>query len=166
MSNFEPLERLSILMESVRGLPNQMLFVRRGHIPGKKRSPLEKIDYCSQALLFGALPDVETLLFVAEAFYRYVHSDGTISLDEAFRLKSKPKVGNPVRQRDRERKIAGLLFSMALHRACNPKVSIAKAAEAALGNDESIEVETLKREYIRRGCKQSAEAFARGPQGK
>ena len=111
MANYYPLDRLSVLVESVRGLPNQMRFERRGHTPGKH--PLDKIDYCSQALLTGALPDAETLLFVAEAFYRYVHSDGTLSLDQAFRLKSKPKAGSPVRQRTREGKIIGLLFSMA-----------------------------------------------------
>jgi hypothetical protein len=77
MPSFDPLERLTLLVESVRSLPNQIRFERRSHTPGNH--PLDKIDYCSQALLTGALPDAETLLFVAEAFYKPTRRPGMVS---------------------------------------------------------------------------------------
>lgn len=103
MPHYYPIDRLSVLVESVRGLPNQIRFERRGQNRG--HTSLDHINHCLQALLSGALPDAETLLFVATAFYRYVHSEGALSLDQAFRLRSKPKAGNPARQAAQQRKI-------------------------------------------------------------
>jgi hypothetical protein len=126
-----------------------------------RRTTLDYIDHCSQALLTGALPDAETLLFVATAFYRYAHSEGTLSLDQAFRLKSKPKAGNPARQAAQQRKMNNLLADMARMRGCDPKLTLAKAAEIALRGDELMEVETLVREYRRRRYNIEAEKWAK-----
>ncbi len=159
MSNYYPLDRISLLVERVRGLPNQIRFERRGQTRG--HTSLDHINHCSQALLSGALPDAETLLFVATAFYRYVHSEGALSLDQAFRLRSKPKAGNPARQAAQQRKINNILADMARMRGSDPKLTLAKAAEIALGGDESMEVETLVREYRRRRYNLEAEKWAK-----
>lgn len=149
---FSPLDRLSSLLQWVRAFPQQARFEATGAKLGDP-SPFQRIRYCSQALLAGALPDAETLQFVAIAFDKYVCSGGALSLDEAFALKSKPKAGNPARQFERNNRILNLLFNMAEIRAHNPKMTLASAAEKALQGDESIPVETLEREYRRIGCK-------------
>jgi hypothetical protein len=103
-------------------------------------------------MLSGALPDAETLEFVAIAFNKYVNAEGKLSLDEAFGLKAKPKAGNPARQYAHKNKVTGLLIWMSMFRTHNPKITLESAAEAALRGDESIKVETLVREYRRRDC--------------
>jgi hypothetical protein len=160
MPSFDPLDRLSVLVESVRGIPNQVRFERRGR-KREGHTSLDYIDHCSQALLTGALPDAETLHFVAIALYRYVHSEGTLSLDEAFKLKSKPKAGNPARQAAQYQKQTNLLGRMAMIRGTDPKVSLERAAEEALEGDDSFQVETLVRAYRRLGCKKWAEGWAK-----
>ena len=151
------LPRLESLVSSVRAFPPQEWFDRFGtKLNGT--SPLDRINYCSQALLSGALPDAATLEFVAVALDKYISSDGSLSLDESFGLKSKPKAGNPVRQAIRRNRISKYLFSMVDYCRYDPKVSIAKAAEGVLGNNESIPAETLEREYRRRGYDQLARA--------
>jgi len=163
--SFSPLDRLLPLLQWVRGFPQQNRFKRFG-AKLRDTSPFHRIRYCSQALLSGALPDAKTLEFVAIAFDRYVNSEGALSLDEAFRLSSKPKAGNPARQYARGNKVLGLLFDMAMMRAHKPKMSLASAAEAARGDDESIPVETLEREYRRRGCNKWAKGIAEYMRGK
>jgi hypothetical protein len=160
MSSVDPHKRLSLLVKSVGGLPNQIRFERRGHKLGG-RSSLDQIDHCAQALLAGALPDADTLLFVATAFYRYVHSDGKLSLDQAFKLKSKPRAGNPARQAAQRQKLLTLLGRMAMMRGCDQKMSLEKAAEIALYGGEMFKVETLVREYRNRGYKKQAEGWAK-----
>ena len=159
MSNsYFPLDRLSALLQWVRGFPQQARFERFG-AKLNKSTPFHQIQYCSQAFLSGALPDAETLEFLAIALSKYVNAEGALSLDAAFGLKSKPKAGNPARQFAYNNKIGYLLFSMAMMRAHNPKMTLASAGEAALNGDESIPVETLEREYRRRGCKRWAEGI-------
>lgn len=151
MPEYYPLDRLSFLLQWVKGSPHQNRFDRLGP-KLENRSPFHRISHCSQAILAGALPDAHTLEFVAMAFAKYVDAEGRLSLDEAFGLKAKPKAGNPARQYTRTNKILGLLYRMAMFRAHNPKITLESAAEAALAGDESIKVETLEREYRRRGC--------------
>lgn len=157
--SYSPLNRLSSLLQWARGFPHQTRFDARGSKLRKNPSPFDRIQYCSQALLSGALPDAETLQFVATALDKYVCAGGALSLDEAFALKSKPKAGNPARQYTHNNKLLGLLFDMASFRAHNPKLTLAKAAEMAQRGDESIPVETLVREYSRRSNKKSAETM-------
>jgi len=156
---FYTLDRLTALLKNVRGFPQQDRFERFGATLGKP-SPFHRIQYCSQAFFAGALPDAETLEFVAIAFNKYVCAEGALTLDEAFGLKSKPKAGNPARQAAHNNKVGLLLFDMAMIRA-NTKMNLEHAAEAALENEESILVETLVREYKRRGCKKWADGIKR-----
>jgi len=155
--SFVVADRLAILLNSVRGCPQQVRFDRIGHKLSKNSTALDRIRHCSQAFLSGALPDVETLEFIAVAFDRYVNSDGTLSLDEAFKLKAKPKAGNPVRQYLRNNKMNGFLLSMATYLVHHPQSTQEIAAAWAISNDESIpestfdrKVSGLVREYRRR----------------
>lgn len=148
--SFSVTDRLSPLLQWVRRFPQQNRFERIGAKLRDNPSPFHRIQYCSQAFLSGALPDAETLEFVAVAFDKYVNSDGTLSLDEAFKLKAKPKAGNPAKQFATQNKMNGFLLSMATALALRPKLSQEKAAGSALGTDESIPVNTLVREYRRR----------------
>jgi hypothetical protein len=77
---------------------------------------------------------------------------------EAFELKSKPKPRSPSAQFARNNKIGYLLFRMATLRAFNPKMTVVNAAATA-SDDESIPIETLEREYRRRGCKRWADGI-------
>ena len=146
------LDRISALLQYVRRFPQQVRFDRFG-MKLDKPTPFHQIEYCSQALLSGALPDAETLQFVAIALDKYVTSKGKLSLDEAFGLKSVPKAGNPSRQAAQYQQQTTLLGRMAMIRGGDPELSLEKAAEIALDGDESIKVETLVRAYSRRRCK-------------
>lgn len=154
------LDRISALLEYVQGFPQQVRFERIG-AKLDEDSPFHRIKYCSQAFLSGALPDTKTLEYVAIALNRYVSREGKLSLDEAFGLKSRPKAGNPARQAAQQRKMNNLLADMARMRGCDPKLTLAKAAEIALRGDELMEVETLVREYRRRRYNIEAEKWAK-----
>lgn len=157
--SFILLDRISALLQYVRGFSQQVRFERIG-TKLDEDSPFHKIRYCSQAFLSGALPDAKTLEFVAVALNKYVTREGEISLDEAFGLKSRPKAGNPSRQAAQNQKQTNVLMDMAMMRGCNPKLSLEKAAEIALHGDVSIEVATLVRAYTRRRCKLWEEKWA------
>lgn len=159
LDSYSPLDRLSALLQWVRGFPQQDRFETIGAKP-TDLSPFQRIQYCSQALLQGALPDAETLEFVAVAFNKYVIQKDEeepekekLSLDEAFGLKSKQRAGNPAAQYAHHNKLMGLLFDIAMLRTDNPNMTIELAAEHAQRGDESIPVETLAREYSRRNAK-------------
>ena len=150
---YSPLDRLSALLQRVRGFPQQDRFEAIGARP-TDLSPFQRIQYCSQALLQGALPDAETLEFVAVAFNKYVIQKDEeepekekLSLDKAFGLKSKAGVGNPAKQYAHDNKVMGLLFDMSVLRIENPDMSLEKAAEIVQRGDESINVESLVRRY-------------------
>ncbi|SLM46777.1 protein of unknown function [Nitrospira japonica] len=147
------LDDLEHLVQAVQGTSRQQWFNRFG-TKLCDGTPLDRIKFCFQALAFGALPDAETLEYVVASFSKYVNSDGTLSLDEAFGLKSKPKAGNPVRQAIRKNAINGLLFSMMCARYQNPRLSLEKAAEGAIkvhGSPNNKDItDTLVREYVRR----------------
>ncbi|MDR4468839.1 MAG: hypothetical protein MRJ68_11165 [Nitrospira sp.] len=153
-------DRISALLQYVRGLPQQVRFERSGWTQDNP-TPFDRIQYCSQAFLSGALPDAKTLEFVAVALNKYVTREGKISLDEAFGLKSKPKAGNPSRQASQRQRQINLLGRMAMIRGTAPKVTLEQAAGEALGEDDSFQVETLVRAYRRRGCKKWAEGWAK-----
>lgn len=154
------LDRISALLQHVRGFPQQVRFERFG-MKLDKSTPFHQIQYCSQAFLSGALPDAKTLEFVAVALNKYVTREGKVSLDEAFGLKSKPKAGNPSRQAAQRQQQINLLGHMAMIRGTDPKVTLEWAAAEALGDDNSFQVETLVRAYRPLGCKKWAEGWAK-----
>ena len=158
--SFILLDRISALSGYVHGFSQQVRFESRGQ-KLDDYTPFDHIRYCSQAFLSGALPDAKTLEFVAIALNKYVTSEGRISLDEAFGLKSKPKAGNPAKQAARRKKLFTLLGRMAMSRGLDPTITLEQAVEEATEGDDSFQSETLIREYRRRHCNKWAEEWAK-----
>lgn len=149
-NSFRPRDRIQELLDYIQYFKYQDSFLRIGHHPHPNMTPFDKIYYGSQALMGGALPDAETLEYIALSLNKYIRKKGEISLDEAFGLKSKPKAGNPSRQFANEIDINNMLFDMACIRRDNPNISIEEAAlqvcEKQNNHDKSA---TLCREYSR-----------------
>jgi len=148
----DPLRRLELLVVHVASLPQQRYFERRGTKPRDHMEPIEYVDYCAQALLMGALPNAETLLTIAIAMNRYVDAEGRLTLDEAFGLVSRHKIGNPSKQRAMRNKRLSLLFDIAMLLAANPDLSMEEAASQVAVDDPTGNLaETLMRDYRRQG---------------
>lgn len=150
------IDHLTTLVSHAKALPQQRRFEAIGYPPRKTPEPFDHIEYCAHALLSGALPVADTLLYVATAFAAYVEAKGKKTLDEAFKLRSKNKAGNPSKQRAAKNSRLSLLFDMACAIADDPSLSQAKAAEkVARDNDISGNLaETLTRDYKRHHCSQ------------
>ena len=126
--NYSSPDSLTDLVNWLHEYPPQAKFRRIG-AKLHEITPFHRIRYCSQALLFGALPDAKTLEFVGNAFDKYVSSEGGMTLDEAFGLIPIPKAGNPSKQFASKNKLNQILFEMACYRVDNPETTIAYAAE-------------------------------------
>ena len=152
--SYDPLEKLAALVAHAGALPQQKRFDLTGHKIRRNPEPFDHVEHCSQALLSGALPSPETLLFVAIGLDRYVEAKGDLTLDEAFELRSKRKIGNPSKQRATKNTRLSLLWDMAQQRADDPSLTLPEAAVKVAGNDPTGNfVETLVREFKRYGCK-------------
>jgi len=143
--SFAPIDRIKELLTFVQDFKWQKRFKKTGF----KRSndtPFEQILSFRHAVLSGALPDAETLACIAFSFDRYISKHGELSLDEAFKLRSKPKAGNPSAQYSRGNEINSLLFNMACLRANDKSISIEKAA-GMVAPDEVVNTGNLERQY-------------------
>ncbi len=117
--------------------------------------PIESIEQFRIAVTNGVVPSPNILIFVCNCFAKYLEANGRLSLDEAFRMKSKQRVGNPAQQRNDRRIKEEYLFRMSQFRAEHPEASIETAAEACYGGpvpdrDQGY-VSTMAREYKRDG---------------
>ena len=148
-ASYSPHERAKELLEYVSNYSRQKRFEAIGaKPPSKETEPFEHILYASQAFLSGALPEAETLCFVALSLDKYIRGEGKLSLDEAFGLKSKPKIGNPAKQYAHKNSINGRLFEMAWLRATE-EISIEQAALRVWDELDSTDAGTLTRQYSR-----------------
>jgi len=59
---------------------------------------LDRLKHFRAALAVGIFPDSHTLAFVAQGFAKYLEGGGKCSLDDAFGLESRQKVGNPAKR--------------------------------------------------------------------
>ena len=59
-------------------------------------APLEVIKSFQNCVYAGVTPPANVLINIAENIAHYFESNGNISLDRAFNLHSKPKVGHPL----------------------------------------------------------------------
>jgi hypothetical protein len=124
--------------------------------------PLDRILHFRSAIFSGALPDAETLEFIALSFEKYESAQGALSMDAALGLKNKRSVGNPAAQLALSTRWSAFLITMALYRASNPRLTMAKAAEWAIedcpeyvNDDDPAElVDTLVRYYRGRKCRE------------
>lgn len=63
-----PPESIQELISFVKTRPIQQFFDKNLGEPLTNQKPFDHIDHCAQAFLFGALPNAETLYFIARAF--------------------------------------------------------------------------------------------------
>ncbi len=160
-NSYRPIDRLKVLIEAAGTSPYQRAYERGGARLPKASSNFQRLCHLSQALLQGALPDANTLEFVAVAIAKYERAQGAMSLDEAFGLKAKRSAGNPSAQHARELRYNNLLFQMALYRASYPRTTLTKAADLAVedfpelvGDDDPTDLATtLVRYYSSRRCR-------------
>lgn len=146
---YSPKDRMHDLLSFLQEFPWQKRFKALGMKPIDNMSSFEKIMYAKQAFLQGALPELNTLLYIALSFEKYIQGKGDISLDEAFQLQPKPKAGNPSKQYASENHYNNLLFEMACLRA-DKKISIEDAAFEVCERQEEDAVDmasTLCRKY-------------------
>jgi hypothetical protein len=102
------------------------------------------------ALSAGVFPDAAQLLFVANAFKKYLAAGGEISLDKAFGLGSRQKAGNPSAKAGRDEALNRRCYEIHEYLELNPKATQEQAAEsvqASLGTD--VDVETMVRDFRR-----------------
>ncbi len=155
----DKLASLAVLVTHARKLPQQARFESVGHRLCEDPNPVDQVEHFAQALLSGALPDAETLMFVAESFFRYIDNGGVdpetgkpFSLDDAFTMPPRRRVGNPAQIRRRDRELGSLLFDMVCLKTDNPSMSLLDAAENVLpSNHASYTPETLVRYYNENG---------------
>ena len=154
LRTFSPINRLRELVEYLRAFQRQRDFEQRGEKLPANPTSFDRIRYCRSALAGGALPDAESLEFLLLAFDRYINSEGAFSLDESFKLISKPGVGNPSAIFSKVNQLNSALFEMAWKLAEDPqKIQEQAASEVSAKfskeQKEALENRDLVREYRR-----------------
>lgn len=114
---------------------------------------LEAIQSFVQLIKMGITPPSNVLLILAEGFADYLERE-TISLDEAFDLKKKQRVGHPIKHQRAQHERRHLLYAMWCLRKQNQNKGVALSIEDAAGEiinrlGADVEQEMLKTEYIR-----------------
>ncbi len=126
--------------------------------PGKKATrnlSITFMRYFRDSVCSGATPSAAVLIHVAECFDKYLNDDsGMLSLDEAFKLSHRPRLGNPIKQEQWLQNKMTILLAMWLQRKINElkgnKLSIENAAGIIIDKwnlDE--DAESLKKAYIK-----------------
>jgi hypothetical protein len=98
--------------------------------PTNKPQPLQCIEWFRTAVAAGVIPDANTLIFVANSFAVYLEGKGNASLDVAFKMPSKQKVGNASQHKAKRDDDEMFLFRMANYRRQHPKATVLEAADA------------------------------------
>ncbi|WP_261543586.1 hypothetical protein [Burkholderia multivorans] len=100
----------------------------------------------------GALPPTDVLVDVAEKFSVYLERAGDLTLDQAFSLQSKQRIGHPLKNLAKKQQRAQIIYFMAMKRLSaevqGVELSIEKAASEVInefGLDESED--TLTKAY-------------------
>lgn len=84
----------------------------------------------------GALPPAESLHFVAMCIDQYIEAQGSLTLDEAFGLRSKQRSGNPSKRYANRQKDLWLLHEIAMLRA-RSRLSIDDAVAKVYARQDS-----------------------------
>ena len=79
----------------------------------------------------GIFPEPEVLIFVAEAFAKYLEWSTVKSLDQAFGLTSKQRAGNPAKIMRAKQFRNAYCYEMLRFRTVEPQATLLKAAEHA-----------------------------------
>ena len=93
------------------------------------RPGIEYMELYVRAVFAGIYPSPKALLRIAFGLNKFIAAKGDLTLEDAFELKSKQRIGNPSAQLARERFKNNYLFEMAAYRASRPNASLIEAAE-------------------------------------
>lgn len=115
---------------------------------------LQAVTSFSRCVFAGVTPPPSLLAKVAEAFNGYLKARGQLTLDRAFDLQTKQKVGNPFKHRAAQARRGQILHDMwALRKEREAKgepLSILKAASEVINRlSLSDEEDALTRDYSR-----------------
>lgn len=110
---------------------------------------IQKIKHFVDCTKNEELPDQEVLKWISDNFEQYLNGK-SLSLESAFKLKSKPKKGNPAQQYQKDKDTNELLMCMAKRIVNNSnKYSQEEIADQALNEtgNSTIDATTLARYY-------------------
>lgn len=116
--------------------------------------PLNVLRSFSTLVFGGTTPPPNMLVFIAERLKAYLEGDGEITLDEAFNLQSKQRIGHPLKHNKNQEKRMRILYSMFELRNKakreNRKLSIESAASEALNvlGITDVNEDSLVKNYI------------------
>lgn len=116
--------------------------------------PLDVLRAFSSCIFAGVTPPPRVLVFVAECLASYFDNTGGITLDEAFNLQSRQRIGHPLKQQQSQHKRGRILYYMwQLRKQAeyeNRTLSIENAAGEAINNLGLTDVteDSLKKSYI------------------
>lgn len=123
--------------------------------PAAPPEPIDVIEDFRYSVHNGLMPNPNALIFVANCIAAYLESKGKISLDEAFGMKSKQRVGNPAQHREKQSQDDEFLSRMSQYRADNPSATIEDAARAChegpWNADAETYCETMAKLYSKNG---------------
>lgn len=115
--------------------------------------PLYVLQSFSNCVFSGATPPPNVLVFVAEGLASYFDNAGELTLDEAFNLQAKQRIGHPLRQQQAKHKRGRVLYYMwRLRRQAeqeNRTLSIERAAGEAINTLDLTDVseDSLSKSY-------------------
>lgn len=112
-------------------------------------STVDCIKLFRDCVFLGITPPAMAFVHVAECFDRYIKDADTLSLDEAFRFKGKPKIGGPLKVRQHTQKKSAIYFAIDLLRRFK-KLSIEEATSEIINRwDLDYNDEALKKDFIK-----------------
>jgi hypothetical protein len=123
----------------------------KGHIEKNTldNSSADFIKMFRDCIFLGLTPPAMALVRIAEAFDSYLKDASTLSLDEAFRLKGKPRIGHPLKVKKHDQQKASMFFAISILRKLK-NLSIMDAAGELINLwDIEAEDEALKKDYIK-----------------
>lgn len=114
-----------------------------------ENAALDLMKVFRDSIFLGVTPPAVILIYLAQFFDRYLKDSGTLSLDEAFKLKGRNKIGHPLKIRQQEQHEAAIFFGITILRKLK-SLSI-EAAAGEIIDSWGIEAHetVLKKKYIK-----------------
>ena len=94
-----------------------------------KLDPMVPLQHLRAATTAGVFPHIKVLAYFAERIGAYIEAGGTLTLDEAFRLVSRQRAGNPSKQLRTRQERNEYCYAMFEYQRDNPAASDAQAGE-------------------------------------
>lgn len=113
--------------------------------PNTKPNPIDCLVNYRTAISSGVMPDINTLIYVANCFAKYLETKGDLTLDQAFGLAPKQRAGHPLRRKKAQDDKEEFLRHMAEYRANNVSATFLEAASALYPSSEIDHAEYVER---------------------